>query len=82
MTVLVSPARAQFHWSPVFFDAHMIGAALIIVTMLLVAILVFIVMHWPRDRTAALLFTPYAAWVAFATLLNGSIWYLNRQWAG
>jgi tryptophan-rich sensory protein len=34
-------------------------------------------MHWRRDRTAALLFTPYAVWVAFATLLNGSIWYLN-----
>ncbi len=31
-----------------------------------------------RDRTAALLFTPYAAWVAFATLLNGSIWVLNH----
>jgi translocator protein len=67
----------NFIWSPVFFGAHKIGAALIIVTMLLAAILAFIVMRWPRDRTAALLFMPYAAWVAFATLLNGSIWILN-----
>ncbi|WP_248308695.1 tryptophan-rich sensory protein [Bosea sp. 124] len=26
---------------------------------------------------AAWLFVPYAAWVAFASLLNGSIWKLN-----
>jgi translocator protein len=34
-------------------------------------------MRWWRDRIAALLFAPYAAWVAFATLLNGAIWALN-----
>jgi translocator protein len=67
----------NFIWSPVFFGAHRIGAALVIVAALLAAILAFIVMRWPRDRTAALLFTPYAAWVAFATLLNGAIWTLN-----
>ena len=71
----------NFIWSPVFFGAHMIGAALVIVAMLLAAILTFIVMRGPRDRTAALLFMPYAAWVAFATLLNGSIWILNQSGA-
>ncbi len=71
----------NFIWSPAFFGAHQIGAALIIVTMLLAAILAFIVMRWPRDRTAALLFVPYATWVAFATLLNGSIWILNQAGA-
>jgi benzodiazapine receptor len=55
----------------------MIGTALVVIVALLAAILGFIVMRWPRDRTTALLFTPYAAWVAFATLLNGSLWILN-----
>ena len=77
MTVWFIQLALNFIWSPVFFGAHMTGAALLIVAMLLVAILAFIMMHWRRDRTAALLFTPYAVWVAFATLLNGSIWYLN-----
>ena len=67
----------NFVWSPVFFGAHRIGGALAVIVALLAAIIAFIVMAWPRDRIAALLFTPYAAWVAFATLLNGALWYLN-----
>jgi translocator protein len=67
----------NFVWSPVFFRAHHIGAALVIVAALLATIIAFIVICWPSDRAAALLFTPYAAWVAFATLLNGALWYLN-----
>ena len=79
MTIWFIQLALNFSWSPVFFGAHMIGEALVIVATLLVFILVFIVIHWQRDRTAALLFTPYAAWVAFATLLNSSLWYLNRH---
>jgi len=67
----------NFVWSPVFFGAHRIGGALAVIVALLAAIIAFIVMAWPRDRIAALLFTPYAGWVAFATLLNGALWYLN-----
>jgi benzodiazapine receptor len=78
MAVWFIQLALNFIWSPVFFGAHQIGAALIVIMILLAAILVFIVMRWPRDRTAALLFAPYAAWVAFATLLNGSIWILNQ----
>jgi len=77
MTVWFIQLALNFIWSPVFFGAHMIGAALVIVALLLAAILVFIGIRWQRDRSAALLFTPYAAWVAFATLLNGSLWILN-----
>ena len=32
---------------------------------------------WPLDRLAAALLAPYAAWVAFATVLNAAIWRLN-----
>jgi translocator protein len=32
---------------------------------------------WERDRVAVWLFTPYTAWVAFASVLNASIFVLN-----
>lgn len=67
----------NFAWTPVFFGAHAIGLALFVILMLLAAILGFIATAWQRDRPAAWLFAPYAAWVAFAAVLNGSIWLLN-----
>ncbi len=67
----------NFLWSPLFFGAHLIGPALLVVLLLLAAILAFIGASLGSDRVAAALFAPYAAWVAFASLLNGAIWILN-----
>jgi tryptophan-rich sensory protein len=67
----------NFLWSPIFFGAEMPGAALAVIIALLAAILGFIMTAWSRDRTAAWLFVPYAAWVAFAAVLNLSIVRLN-----
>ncbi len=67
----------NFLWSPVFFGAERIGPALVVILALLAVILAFIASAWQRDRVSAWLFIPYAAWVAFATCLNASIWWLN-----
>ena len=67
----------NFLWSPVFFGAHQIGLALIIILLTFAAILAFIATASQQDGVAAWLFVPYAAWVAFASVLNGSIWMLN-----
>lgn len=67
----------NFLWSPVFFAAHRVALALFIVLLLLAAVLAFIVVLWRQDRIAAWLFVPYAAWVAFALVLNASILVLN-----
>lgn len=67
----------NFAWSPVFFSARMPALALLVVLVMLAAIVAFIVSAWRVDRVAAWLFVPYAAWVAFATLLNASIVWLN-----
>jgi tryptophan-rich sensory protein len=67
----------NFAWSPVFFGLHRPVAALVIVGALLATIVAFIATQWATDRPSALLFVPYAAWVAFATLLNASIVALN-----
>ena len=64
-------------WSPVFFTAHAVGAALVVVVALLVMVLSTIRLSWRFDRLAAWLLVPYAAWVSFACLLNGVIWQMN-----
>jgi len=67
----------NFLWTPVFFGAQRIDLALGVVLALLVTVLAFIVASWRRDRTSAWLFAPYAAWVAFASVLNDAILVLN-----
>jgi len=67
----------NFLWSPVFFAAHKVGLALLIILLMLAAIVACIALSWRRERIAAWLLVPYAAWVAFAATLNGSILALN-----
>lgn len=67
----------NFMWSPAFFAAHQVGLALLVILLMLVAVLAFIALSWRRDRIAAWLLAPYAAWVAFASALNASILLLN-----
>jgi len=72
----------NFLWSPTFFAAHRVDVALGVILFLLASIGVFIVTAWRRDRIAAMLFVPYAVWVGFATVLNGSLLYLNWPASG
>jgi translocator protein len=67
----------NFLWTPVFFGAHQISLALIVILLLLAAILSFIAKTSRLDRVAAWLFVPYAAWVAFASVLNASLVAMN-----
>lgn len=67
----------NFAWSPTFFGAKQMGPALVVILALLASIALFIARVWNRDRVSGWLFAPYAAWVAFATLLNASLLLLN-----
>ena len=60
-------------WSPTWFTLHLMWPALAVIVAVLVLIITFIVLTWKQDRISALLFVPYAAWVAFASTLNLSI---------
>jgi tryptophan-rich sensory protein len=81
-----SPALAWFAgqlalnlaWTPVFFGAHRLGAALVVIVALLVAIGVTIFKFRRLDRLAALLLVPYFCWVAYASYLNAGYFVLNR----
>jgi benzodiazapine receptor len=66
-------------WSCAFFGMNSPASGLVVIALLLAA------MIWTMrcfaglgDRLSVALFVPYLAWVSFATLLNASIWWLNR----
>lgn len=64
-------------WSPIWFALHLLWPAFAIIVAMFVLIVAFIARSWREDRTAALLFVPYALWIAFAGLLNLSVAILN-----
>ncbi|MET0430042.1 MAG: TspO/MBR family protein [Microvirga sp.] len=65
-------------WSFAFFAAHSPAAGLVVILALVAAIIETIRRFRPLDGLAAGLLVPYLAWVAYATALNGAIWWLNR----
>ncbi|MCA1661029.1 MAG: tryptophan-rich sensory protein [Novosphingobium sp.] len=69
-------------WSPLFFGAHRISAALYLLLALDVAVLVTLAAFWRVRRAAALLLLPYLAWVLFATLLNWQFLVANPEAGG
>ena len=62
-------------WTPVFFGMEDPLLGLIVILLLLIAVVATINAFWQRSRLAAMLMVPYGLWVAFATLLNGVIWW-------
>lgn len=68
----------NFAWSFLFFYFHRPGIALVEILTLWTFILLMIVQFHKLSPTAAFLQMPYLVWVSFATLLNASLWYLNK----
>jgi tryptophan-rich sensory protein len=64
-------------WSFAFFGGQSPLAGLVVIGALIVAIVATIRAFWRLDRIAAWLLVPYLAWVAYAALLNGTIWRMN-----
>jgi|SRR3972149_363324 len=65
-------------WSPIFFGARNSFLALIVIVLMLIYIVKTIKVFAKIDKTASHLLYPYIAWVSFATILNFSIWILNK----
>lgn len=65
-------------WSYAFFGAESPLAGLVVIVALWAMIAASIAAFGPLSRTAAMLLVPYILWVSFATVLNASIYYLNR----
>ena len=64
-------------WTFLFFGAHRPDLALVDIVALDVAVLATGWAFSRVDRVAAWLLVPYAAWIAFATILNAAIVHLN-----
>lgn len=65
-------------WSFIFFYFKQPGWAFVEIIILWCLIIAMIVTYSRINKWAAWLQVPYLTWVSFATLLNGSLWYLNR----
>ncbi len=65
-------------WTPVFFGLHAPGPALVVILTLAVLIVLTMRAFFRVDRLAAALLLPYLAWVGFASVLNATLWLMNR----
>jgi len=78
MAVFAGQLLLNTLWSIVFFGAHMILAGAGVIVLLWVGILASILLFRPISKLAACLLIPYILWVSFATVLNSSLYILNR----
>ncbi|MET0250491.1 MAG: TspO/MBR family protein [Sphingobium sp.] len=69
-------------WSPLFFRAHQVSAALVLLLVLLGLVVVTAILFWRIRRMAGLLLLPYIAWLCFAGYLNAEIGRLNPDAEG
>ena len=65
-------------WSLLFFGLHNPLLALIEIVLLWLMIYETYIKFGKIDKIAGSLFVPYLFWVSFASVLNASIWWLNR----
>ncbi|AGH50599.1 MULTISPECIES: TspO/MBR family protein [Sphingomonadales] len=64
-------------WSPLFFGAHQVTAALGLILVLILVVAVTMWRFWGIRKLAGLLLLPYLAWLLFAALLNFQILQAN-----
>ena len=65
-------------WSIIFFGAHEILGAAVVILILWGLIAATIWLFSRISKVAAFLLVPYILWVSFATVLNISLYVLNR----
>jgi tryptophan-rich sensory protein len=67
----------NFIWSPLFFAAHQVTLAFLVIVALLLWVTGATVQFYRIRRAAGLLLLPYLAWLGFAAALNYQIGKLN-----
>ncbi|ATV18172.1 sensory protein TspO [Pseudomonas avellanae] len=65
-------------WTPVFFGANRIAAAMVILALLWIVVATMIVMALQLDIITGLILFPYLVWLSVAAALNFSILRHNR----
>lgn len=65
-------------WSPVFFGLQRIGAAMVVLVCLWLAVAGTLILFLRADLIAGLLIVPYLIWGTYAGALNWWIWQNNK----
>jgi translocator protein len=66
-------------WTPVFFGLKRMGAGMVVLVGLWIAVAATLGLFWSLDRIAGLLFVPYLGWVTVAGALNYTVWRMNPE---
>ncbi len=69
----------NFIWTPLFFGFNLLLISAIEIILLDLFILSNIILFAKINIVAGLILIPYFIWVSFASYLNWSFWYLNRE---
>jgi tryptophan-rich sensory protein len=77
ITLFLIQLALNLGWTFIFFRQHQIGAALVEIVLLWIAIVATALVFSRISPLSAWLLVPYLAWVSFASVLNGAYWRLN-----
>lgn len=77
LTLFAVQMVANLAWSPLFFGAHLVFWALVLIGVMFVLALATTILFGRIRKGAALLMLPYLAWLCFAGYLNYEIDRLN-----
>lgn len=65
-------------WSPIFFGLKNLGLAFAVILIMDITLILIIKYFYKFSKLAAYLLIPYLLWISFASVLNFSIWQLNK----
>lgn len=65
-------------WTPIFFGSKQLLVAFVVILAMWIYIFRTIKAFAKIDKVASYLLYPYLVWVSFATVLNYSLWMLNK----
>jgi translocator protein len=79
LTLFFAQLVLNYSWSPLFFAAHQVRLALLVIAAMLVMAAAAAAFFYRIRKTAGLLLLPYLAWLVFAAALNYQIGKLNPE---
>lgn len=82
LTLFLVQLAVNALWSWLFFGWHLGALALLDIIVLQLLVLATLIAFWRSRPLAGLLLVPYLLWIAFASVLNYSVWQLNPQMLG
>jgi tryptophan-rich sensory protein len=75
--IFLAQLALNYAWSPLFFAAHEVGLAFIVIVVMIVLAALAALLFARIRRAAGLLMVPYLAWLFFAAFLTWQVGQLN-----